>query len=75
MLLAKDFVNNDNPLMIANSDQWVDIDINDYLETMDKADADGMIMTMWADDPKWSFVRFNDKNEIVEVVEKRGCLQ
>lgn len=70
VLLAKDFVNNDNPLMIANSDQWVDIDINDYLETMDKADADGMIMTMWADDPKWSFVRFNDKNEIVEVVEK-----
>ena len=70
VLLAKDFINTDNPLMIANSDQWVDIDINDYLHAMDKADADGMIMTMWADDPKWSFVRFNDKNEIIEVVEK-----
>ncbi len=30
VLLAKEFINNDNPLMIANSDQWVDININDY---------------------------------------------
>ncbi|MGQ9806147.1 MAG: glycosyltransferase family 2 protein [Chlorobiales bacterium] len=70
VLLAKDFINNDDPMMIANSDQWVDIDINDYLNAMDKAQADGMIMTMWADDPKWSFVRFNEAKEITEVVEK-----
>ncbi|MCS6966311.1 MAG: glycosyltransferase family 2 protein, partial [Candidatus Kapabacteria bacterium] len=71
VLLAKDFINNDNPMMIANSDQWVDIDINQYLATMDAKNADGMIMTMWADDPKWSFVRFNEHQEIVEVVEKQ----
>ncbi len=70
VLLAKDFINNDYPLMIANSDQWVDIDINDYLNKMDSENADGMIMTMWADDPKWSFVRFNEKGDITEVVEK-----
>lgn len=70
VLLAKDFINNADPLMIANSDQWVDIDINDYLQAMKDVDADGMIMTMWADDSKWSFVRFNEKNEIIEVVEK-----
>lgn len=71
VLLAKDFINNDNPMMIANSDQWVDIDINDYLNVMDKAQADGMIMTMWANDPKWSFVKLNENREVTEVVEKQ----
>jgi NDP-sugar pyrophosphorylase family protein len=28
VLLAKEFINNDEPLMIANSDQWVDADVN-----------------------------------------------
>jgi len=70
VLLAKEFINNDEPLMIANSDQWIDTDINDYLETMNRENADGLIMTMWANDPKWSFVRFNEKHEIIEVVEK-----
>ena len=56
VLLAKEFINNDEPLMIANSDQWVDTDINDYLETMNHENADGLIMTMWANDPKWSFL-------------------
>lgn len=67
---AKHLINNNNPVMIANSDQYVDIDINSYLETMDVADADGLIMTMKADDPKWSFVGFNKEGKINRVVEK-----
>ena len=31
VLLAEKFIDNDDALMIANSDQYVDIDINDYL--------------------------------------------
>lgn len=69
VLLAKNYINNDDPLMIANSDQWVDLDINKYLVAM-KSDFDGLIMTMWANDPKWSYVRF-DKDTIIEVVEKQ----
>jgi len=71
VLLAKKLINNKNPLMIANSDQWVDIDINDYLKSMDDGKADGLIMTMWADDSKWSYVRFDEKGNVVEVVEKQ----
>jgi dTDP-glucose pyrophosphorylase len=67
-LLAKDFINKEEPLMIANCDQWVDVVIDDYLDTMQ--DNDGLIMTMYADDPKWSYVRF-DGEKIVEVVEKK----
>ena len=37
---------------------------------MNRENADGLIMTMWANDPKWSFVRFDENHEIIEVVEK-----
>jgi len=71
VLLAKNLINSDHPLMIANSDQWVDLDINKYLKEMDEENADGLIMTMWADNPKWSFVRFNNNGNVCEVVEKK----
>lgn len=59
----------DGPLMIANSDQYVEVSIDNYLEAMDDG-YDGLIMTMQADDPKWSFVGFNHKGEVDRVVEK-----
>ena len=67
-LLAKSLINNNDPLMIANCDQWVDIDINDYIRAM--GESDGLIMTMWANHPKWSYVALNDKNIVTKVVEK-----
>jgi len=70
VLLAKELINNDDPLMIANSDQWVDIDINNYLAEMSPED-DGLIMTMKADDPKWSFVKLDGGGKVVEVAEKK----
>ena len=70
VLLAREFIDNDDALMIANSDQWVDVAIDDYLLSMDNAHADGWIMTMTANDPKWSFLRFDDQQNIIEVVEK-----
>lgn len=71
VLLVKDFINNSNPLMIANSDQWVNININEYLSSLESANADGLIMTMWADHPKWSYVRLDENGAICEVVEKK----
>ncbi|OWP52965.1 glycosyltransferase family 2 protein [Pseudomonas nitroreducens] len=67
---ARELINSDDPVMIANSDQYVDIDINDYLRSMDEQQADGLIMTMKADDPKWSFVGFDDAGRIDRVIEK-----
>src|SRR5690606_18118697 len=67
---ARELIDSDDPVMIANSDQYVDIDINDYLHVMEQQEADGLIMTMKADDPKWSFVGFTDDGRINRVVEK-----
>ena len=70
VLLARQFIDNDEPLMIANSDQWVDVNINDYLAEMNRRRADALIMTMWADDPKWSYVRLDGEGWVDRVVEK-----
>ena len=68
VLLAEKFIDNDDALMIANSDQYVDIDINDYLRAGDE--LDGLIMTMFATDNKWSFINFDENNFVTMVREK-----
>lgn len=71
VLLTRELIDNDAPLMIANCDQYVDIAIDDYLARMDRDALDGLIMTMTADHPKWSYVRLDGDGAIVEVVEKQ----
>jgi len=68
VLLARALIDNDEALMIANCDQYIDADINAYLAA--QGGADGLIMTMWADDPKWSFVRRDSAGRVSGVVEK-----
>ncbi|HAU5562558.1 TPA: glycosyl transferase family 2 [Serratia fonticola] len=70
VLLAKELINNDEHLMIANSDQFVDCQIDEYLRAMEDESSDGIIMTMKADDPKWSYVGFNQYGAVNRVVEK-----
>jgi len=70
VLLAKELIDNQDQLMIANCDQFIDIDINNYLAILNNTDADGLIMTMKAYDDKWSFIKLNSNNEITKVVEK-----
>lgn len=71
VLAARALINTTEPLMIANSDQYVDCSIDQYLEKMDSEDLDGLIMTMKAQDPKWSFVGFDTGGRVAKVVEKQ----
>lgn len=71
VLLAKKTINNSDGLMIANCDQYIDLDIDVYLAAAQRSPSvDGFIMTMKAYDNKWSFIKLNDNGEIVSVVEK-----
>jgi dTDP-glucose pyrophosphorylase len=70
VLAAKYLIDTDNPLMIANSDQYVDISIDTYINKLSKNNYDGLIMTMTANDPKWSFVGLNGLGLVSKVVEK-----
>jgi NDP-sugar pyrophosphorylase family protein len=70
VMLAEREVDPDDVLVIANSDQWVDCDIDFHLSAMRDESLDGLIMTMTADDPKWSFVELGQDSRVTNVVEK-----
>jgi dTDP-glucose pyrophosphorylase len=71
VLLAERFIDSAEPLMIANSDQIVDLEIDEYLAAGDAPDVSGLIMTFWSDHPKWSYCRLRDDGTVSEVVEKQ----
>ncbi|MBQ8161524.1 MAG: glycosyltransferase family 2 protein [Clostridia bacterium] len=68
VLLAEKWINTDDPLMIANSDQFVETDIDAYLAAM--GDDDGLIMTLYANDTKWSYIKFDEERHVTLVREK-----
>lgn len=68
VLLAEQYINVEAPLMIANSDQYVDVDINDYVDSI--RENDGLIMTMPANHPKWSYIQFDTQGYVTLVREK-----
>jgi NDP-sugar pyrophosphorylase family protein len=73
VLLARETFNNDQPMMVANSDQLVDFDVNEYIADSFSRELDGSILvfrdpTM---NPKWSFVRIGENSLVSEVVEKQ----
>ena len=70
VLKAADLINSDDPLMIANSDQYVDTDINRYLAIESERHLDGLIMTMKASHPKWSFAATDATGLVTLVAEK-----
>ncbi|EAH7076626.1 lipopolysaccharide biosynthesis protein, partial [Campylobacter jejuni] len=67
------YINNDTPLMIANSDQIVDVDIADFINDSFKRGLDGSILTFIDKEknPKWSFAKLNN-DLVVEVKEKEA---
>ncbi len=67
--LASEFIDNDDHLIIANSDQFVDIRIDDFYRACLKG-ADGTIMTFLAQSKKWSYVALDD-NELVTLVREK----
>jgi HAD superfamily hydrolase (TIGR01509 family) len=69
-LLAKDYINNDNPLFFANSDQYVEWNSSEFMYKMQETNFDGGIVTFKSTHPKWSFVKLDENNFASMVAEK-----
>jgi len=69
-LMAREFINNDDPLFFANSDQYVEWNVMEFMYAMNEKDADGGIVTFEATHPKWSFAKSDDSGKVIEVAEK-----
>jgi dTDP-glucose pyrophosphorylase len=68
--LAKELINNDSSLLLANSDQFVEWNSNECLYAFTADGIDGGIVTFKATHPKWSFAKLNDEGFVSEVAEK-----
>jgi HAD superfamily hydrolase (TIGR01509 family) len=70
-LLAKEFIDNDAPLVMANSDQFVEWNTNECMYAFSADDIDGGILTFKATHPKWSYAKIGDDGFVSEVAEKK----
>lgn len=74
VLYARKYINNDQPLLIANSDQIVDINIENFINDCKERSLDGSILTFEDAErnPKWSFAKIGDSGLVTEVKEKEA---
>ena len=70
-LLAKKYINNNNPLIIANSDQYIKWDSIKSMYNFNSKKIDGSILTFEAIHPKWSYAKVDNNNFVTEVAEKK----
>lgn len=74
VLFAKEFIDNEDSLLIANSDQIVDIQIEEYINDCKDRNLDGSILTFKDHEmnPKWSFAKTDTNGLVTQVKEKEA---
>lgn len=70
-LLAKEYINNDEPLLIANSDQYIEWDSNNFMYSMVGDGIDGGVLTFYSTHPKWSYAKLNKEGFVIDIQEKK----
>lgn len=70
-LLARKFIDNDESLVIANSDQFVEWNSGETLYSFMADGIDGGIVTFKATHPKWSYAQIDESGIVQEVAEKK----
>jgi dTDP-glucose pyrophosphorylase len=71
ILHAHRLINNETPLLLANSDQYLDMDVAQFVNDAQTSQADGSILTFWADHEKWSYAKVDAASGwVTQVAEK-----
>ncbi len=70
VLMAVDFINEDDNLLILNCDQIIDYDFNIIQNYWLKADTDAGMVVFNAVHPRWSYVRLDKNKKVVQTAEK-----
>ena len=68
-MMAIEYINNDDSLIIGNADQLFDDDMSEIIDSF--KDVDGGVVSFESIHPRWSYARVDDNNYIVETAEKR----
>jgi dTDP-glucose pyrophosphorylase len=73
VLFARSLIRSQVPVVIANSDQIIDIKFEDFINDAIHRNLDGSILTFIDEErnPKWSFAKLNADGLVTEVQEKK----
>jgi NDP-sugar pyrophosphorylase family protein len=69
--LAKPHLHPDLPVVVANSDQYVDADLSEFYDRVSGSGSRSVILCMEDSDKKWSYVRQSSEGLAEEVREKQ----
>ena len=70
-LLAVDLIDSDTPLVLCNGDQVIEADLKAVVEDFRQRELDGGIVVFDAVHPRWSFVKVDADDLVIEASEKR----
>jgi len=70
-LFAIEYINNDQPLIIANSDQIIDENLSNIVANFKEKDADAGVICFESIHPRWSYIRLDSHGMVCETAEKR----
>jgi NDP-sugar pyrophosphorylase family protein len=70
-LLAIDHIDRNKPLIVSNSDQILDIDLDAVIAFFKKNKADAGPVTFKSVHPQWSYVALDERGQISEAAEKK----
>lgn len=70
VLKAKELINNNDPLLISDCDQIINIDFNNFYNYFFESDYDAMFTTVESDNPAFSYARVKD-GRVIETAEKK----
>jgi dTDP-glucose pyrophosphorylase len=74
VLLTEKEIDNEDPLIIVNSDQYLEWNPDEFYNCLLNSQHDGVVLTFYQpnkSDERWSFVKINDNYFVSEVQEKK----
>ena len=70
--MAKKYIDNSKPLLLANSDQYIEWNSSQAMYNFISKKVDGAILTFKSTHPKWSYAKTETNSEkVLEVAEKK----
>lgn len=68
-MMAAGYIDNNTALIISNADQLFDINLQSIIKSFESSNAG--VITFESVHPRWSYVRLDEENRVVETAEKR----
>lgn len=69
-LMAIEIINNEEPLIIVNCDQIIDVEYSEIIKNFETNNIEVGVITFENVHPRWSYIKI-ENDEVVEVAEKR----